>query len=154
MIFSPFSEVQFSYSFVLINNPLRAQALVNHFFLAARKIIWGTLYSLLYCQRNYTQERKKQGKTDCPFCKSIEESLLGFFSLYKARIRFCFSSPWKKKTKHKKHQALLTKWESSTNTSPITCQLIWKRRNPFQGTFFLSDIRVIELLCSSKTKAS
>lgn len=39
MIFSPFSEVQFSYSFVLINNPLRVKALVNHLFLSARKII-------------------------------------------------------------------------------------------------------------------
>lgn len=99
MTFFPFSEVQFSYSFVLINNPLRAKALVNHLFLSARKIIWGTLYLLLYCQRNYTQEMKKQGKTDCLFCKSIGESLFGFFFLM-ACIRFCLSSPCKKSTKN------------------------------------------------------
>lgn len=72
MIFSPSAEVQFSYSCVLINNPSRAKALVHHLFLAARKIIQGTLYSLFCCQKNYTQEMENLGKTDCPFCKSIE----------------------------------------------------------------------------------
>lgn len=137
MIFSPFSEVQFSYSFVLINNPLRAQALVNHFFLAARKIIWGTLYSLLYCQRNYTQERKKQGKTDCPFCKSIEESLLGFFSLYKARIRFCFSSPWKKKNKTQKTPGLADQMGVFYKHISYNLSTHLEKKKSFPGHFFL-----------------
>lgn len=72
MVFSPSTELQFSYSYMLINNPSRAKALVHHLFLAARKIIQGTLYSLLCCQKNCTEKTENQGKTDCPFCKSIE----------------------------------------------------------------------------------
>lgn len=138
MIFFPSTEVQFSYSFVLINNPARAKALVHHLFFAARKIIWRTLYLLLYCQRNYTQEMEKQGKTDCPFCKSIGESLFVLFSLYKAYIKFHLSSLWTKT------QSLDDQMGDFNKQISYKLPTHLEKEKSLPGLFsFLSDIRVV-----------